>query len=100
LDAEPALVAGEDDRQALRALRAHDAIEPGQVGLQHVPVQEQEGAQGLVLGRGGHPAVDRQRGEEAGDLRSPHLRGMALGVEEEDVALDPRDIGLLRLRRL
>jgi len=49
----------------------------------------------LVLGGGGHPAVDRQRGEEAGHFRGTHLGRMALGVEEEDVALDPRDVGLL-----
>jgi hypothetical protein len=38
---------------------------------------------------------DGQRGEEAGDLRRPHLGGMALGLEEEDVPLDPRDVGFL-----
>ena len=90
------LVAGEDDRQALGALRAHDAIEPGKIDLQHVPVQEQEGAQSLVLGGGGHVAVDRQGGEETGDLGRTHLGRMALGVEEEDVPLDPRDVGVLR----
>jgi hypothetical protein len=91
----PDLVAGEDDRQAHGAFRAHDPVEPRQVDLQHVPVQEQEGAQGLVLGGGGHPAIDRQRGEEAGHFRGAHLGRMALGAEEEDVALDPRDVGLL-----
>jgi hypothetical protein len=30
------LVADEDDRQALRALRVHDAVEPGQIGLRRV----------------------------------------------------------------
>ena len=90
------LVARQENRQPLRALGAHDPVEPGKVDLQHVSVQEQEGAQGLVLGGGGHLAIDRQRGEEACDLLGAHLGRMALGVKEEDVALDPRDVGLLR----
>jgi hypothetical protein len=51
------LIAGKDDGQPLRALGAHDAGEPGKVDLQHVAVQEPEGAQGLVLGRGRDVAV-------------------------------------------
>ncbi len=51
--------------QSLGALGADDTVEPGEVDVQHVPVQEQEGAQRLVLGRGGDMAIDGQRGEEA-----------------------------------
>ena len=87
------LVAAEDDGQPLGALGTHDAVEPGKVDLQHVAVQEQEGAQGLVLGRGRDVAAHGQRGEEAGDLWGAHLGRVALAVEE-DVALDPRDVGV------
>ena len=90
LEHRPDLVAGEDDRQPVAALGTHDPVQPGQVDLQHIPVQEQEGAQRLVLGRGGHPVVDGQRGEEAGDLWNTHLGRMALGVEEKKEALCTR----------
>jgi hypothetical protein len=86
-------IADEDDWQTVGAFRAHDAGEPGQIDLEHVSVQEQEGIQGPVLSGGDHPAVDRQRGEEAGDSRGTHLSRMALGLEEEDVALVPGDGG-------
>ena len=43
--------------------------------------------------RGGHLPVDRKRAQEASDLGRSHLGGVALGVEE-DVASDPRDVGL------
>ena len=56
------LIAGEDDGEAFGALGAHDAVEPRQVDLQHVAVQEQEGAQRLVLGRGRDAAIHGQRG--------------------------------------
>src|SRR6266542_3488421 len=59
-----------------------------------VAVEEQQGAERLVLGGGGHPPVDRQRAQEASDFGRPHLRGVAL-AEEEDVASDPRDVGFL-----
>ena len=38
------LLASQDDGQTLRTLRAHDALEPGQVQLEHVAVEKQEGA--------------------------------------------------------
>jgi hypothetical protein len=42
LEHGPHLLAREDDRQALRALRAHDFVEPRQVDRQHFSVEEQE----------------------------------------------------------
>src|SRR5712691_1966337 len=36
------LIAAENDRKPLRAPRAHDAIEPWEIHLQHVLVEEQE----------------------------------------------------------
>jgi hypothetical protein len=87
------LGAGQDDGQPCGALGAYDAIEPREVHLQHVAVQEQQRAQGLVLGRGRDVAIDSQRGQEPRDLRGAHLGGVAL-VVEEDIALDPPDIGV------
>jgi hypothetical protein len=57
-------------------------------------VEEQESVQRLVLGRGCNFALDGQRTQEARDLRSAHLEGMTLAVEE-NVAPDPPDVGLL-----
>jgi hypothetical protein len=46
------------------------------------------------LGGGGNLPLNGERGQECGDFRGAHLRRMTLAVEE-DVALDPVDIGLL-----
>src|SRR2546428_12373942 len=86
------LLAGQDDWQALGALRADDAVEPWEIDLQHVTVQEEQRAQRLVLGRGGHLALDRERAQEPGDLCRAHFDWMALAVED-DVSADPRDAG-------
>jgi hypothetical protein len=67
--------------------------------FEHVPVQEQEGAEGLVLGRGGHVLIDSQMGQKSLDLGSAHVGGMAL-VMEQDIACDPADVGLLRTDRV
>jgi len=48
----------------------------------------------LVLGRGRDFVLDRERGQELGDLGSAHLHGVALTVEK-DVTLDPVDVRLL-----
>ena len=88
------LLAGQDDGQALGPLRADDAVEPWEIELQHVAVQEEQRAQRLVLSRGGHLALDRERAEELGDLRRAHVDWISLAVEE-DVSTDPRDVRLL-----
>jgi hypothetical protein len=62
--------------------------------LQDLSVQEEQGAQCLVLSGRGDPSVHGEGTEEAGDFGRPHLGGVAL-VVEEDVAADPRDVGLL-----
>jgi hypothetical protein len=51
-------------------------------------VEEEQGAEGLVLRRGGDVAVDGQIGEEVVDFRFTHFDGMALAVEQ-DVAFGP-----------
>jgi hypothetical protein len=88
------LVAGQNDGEAFRSPGPDDVVEPWQVLMQDVAVEEQERAQRLVLGRGGHPTFDGQGAEKACDFRRAHLGGMALAVEE-DVAADPPDVGLL-----
>jgi len=71
-----------------------DLVEPGQVDAEHLAVEKEQGAQGLVLGGGGDLPLNGERGQECGDLRGAHLRRMTLAVEE-DVALDPVHVGFL-----
>ena len=77
------LVARQDDGEVLGALGPDHVLQPGQVLVQDVTVEEQEGVQRLVLGGRGHLALDGQGSEEARDLGGAHLRGMALAVEED-----------------
>jgi len=45
----PHLVPGQDDGQALRALGPDDLVHPREIDCQDLPVQEEQGAQRLVL---------------------------------------------------
>lgn len=83
------LVAGHDDGQVVRAPGADEVVEPGQVLIEHLPVEEQPRPERLILGGGGDPPVDDQRGEELGDLRGPHLGGVALAMEKDVRLIQP-----------
>ena len=78
-----------------RAREADCAIAPPQILVEHLAIQEQEGAEGLVLGRGSDVFLDSQVGEIGFDLGGAHF-GRVTHVVEVDVALDPADVGLLR----
>lgn len=56
--------------------------------MQDFAVKEEEGAEGLVLGRGGDVAGDGEVSEELFDFTGAHLVGMAF-VVVEDEAFDP-----------
>ena len=74
----PHLVPGQDDGQALRALGADDLIQPREIDFQHRPVQEEQGAQRLVLrGRGDLP-LDCEGAQEARDFGRPMSAGWRL----------------------
>jgi len=90
----PNLLPGEHDREPRRALRPDHVVEPWQVLLEDVAIQEEERAQCLVLGRRRHVALDGERAEELRDLRCAHLGRMTLAMEEDEPA-DPRQIGTL-----
>jgi hypothetical protein len=87
------LVAGEDGGQVLRAGGASQAVFEGKVLLEHLAVEKEQGAEGLVLGGGGNMLHGGEVDEKAADLIRPHVGGVAL-VVEEDVALDPVNVGL------
>jgi len=57
-------------------------------------MQEEQGAERLILCRGTDPAAHGEVGEKLDDLGRPHLRRMPLAVKE-DVSTRPADVGLL-----
>ena len=69
--------------------------------MKHLTVEEEDGAESLILGGGGHVALYGQVGEKGFDpstgsgqrFRRAHILGMAF-VMEKDVALDPVRVGL------
>jgi hypothetical protein len=93
-DDQAHLVAGQDGWEPSRSLGSDHVVEPGQVLLEDVAVEEQESVQRLVLGRGGNLALDGQGTQEARDLGGAHLEGMRLAMEA-DVPADPPDVGRL-----
>jgi len=69
LEDQADLVGRQNDGKAGGPLRPDDLVEPGEVDAEHVAVQEQQGRQGLVLGRCRHAPVDGEVGEEGGHFR-------------------------------
>jgi hypothetical protein len=63
-----------------------DVVEPRE--LDALSIEEEQGAQGLVLGGGRDVVVNGESGQEGGGLGGAHLSPVALAVEE-DVPLDP-----------
>ncbi len=62
--------------------------------MKHLPVEEKQGAERLVLRRGGDVQPDRQVREEFRDLALAHFYGVALSIVENE-SPDPRQILLL-----
>ena len=62
---------------------------------QHVPVQNQERAEGLVLGGGGHILPHSDVRQKRLNFGRAHLPGMPLAVEK-DKAPNPVDVALFR----
>ena len=87
------LLFGQDGGQALGFLGADGINGVVELLVEHFAVEEEQGAEGLILGGGGDVPLDGQVGQEGLDLRGAHLLGVAL-VVEEDEAFDPVDVGL------
>lgn len=60
-------------------------------------IQEEDGADGLVLGGGGNMPFDYEMGDELVDLVDAHFFGVAF-VVVEDVFSDPLDVGFAGAR--
>lgn len=89
------LVAGQDGGQALGPTGGDDAGPLLERLTENLAIEEKDGAEGLILGRGGDIPLDGQVGQERFQLGDAHLPGMALAVEEDE-SPDPIDVGIFR----
>jgi len=83
------------DRQMPSPFGPDQPFELAHLAPQDGPVEKEQGAQGLGLGRRADPLVHRQMGQEGIHLNFAHLRRMALPMEQ-DVVTYPMKVGLLR----
>ena len=88
------LGARQHHRQLPRLFRPYDRSEVPEFAVQHPPVEERDRVQGLILGRRGHIAVDRQMAQERHDLPLPHLPRMS-SARKPNEAANPLDVRLL-----
>lgn len=88
------LVSRQHSRKAFGLFRAQDVAVEADCVFEHVAIQEAQGAERLVVGRGGDLSVDGHMGEEGFDLSSAHLLRVAklalCGSVREDEAFGPR----------
>lgn len=71
----PYLLPREDARHAGWAVGALDAFDEGQLNSQHVAVEKQQRAEGMILRGGGDVGFDGQVREELADLFGPISAG-------------------------
>ena len=67
----------------------------GQGRVKDMPIEKNQGVQGLPLGGGRHLALSGQVGEKPFHIRCPKPVRMGLAAEVMDIAQDPLAIGLL-----
>ncbi len=76
-------------------LGADDALYDADVHAQDRAIQEDQGAEGLVLSGSRHVEVSSEVGEKGRHMLLPHLFGMTNAVEEDEAA-SPLEVCLLR----
>jgi hypothetical protein len=84
---------GDDDGQGFGFLGADDVGGEFDLDFEDVAVEEEDGAEGLVLGGGGDVPFGCKVGDECLDFGGAHVLWVAFAVEE-DVAFDPVFVGL------
>ncbi len=84
---------GEDDGEGFGFLGANDVGGKVNLGLKNMAVEEEDGAEGLILGGGGDVLFGGEVGDECLDFGRAHVFWVAF-VVEEDVAFDPILVGL------
>ena len=88
---------GEHDGNALGFLGAHEVVEPLELHVQHVSIQEHERAECLALRRGADAMIGGEARKEALDLVAAELARVAAGVKVNE-ATNPVHIRLFRAR--
>ncbi len=86
-------VTREHKRLVHRAHRAFHFLQPADLLLEHLVIEEQNGAQRLVLRGSRHSPIHRQISQEAPHLLSPQCLGMPISVETHE-APNPAEISL------
>ena len=92
----PHLGAGEHRGEAFGPVGAVERPKVAELDPEHLFVEEEEGIEGLVLGRGGHVAVRRQVVQKVPDVVFVKVAGMG-GVVEANEAGDPAGVRLFRV---
>ena len=88
------LVAGEHHGQALRQAGARHLVEPRQLAAEDLAVEEEKGAERLVLGGGADLAPRGEVAEVPRHLGCAEAVGVPLPVKEDEAA-DPGDVRVL-----
>ncbi len=78
-----------------RSLRRRRALDARERPVEHIGVEEGQRRERLILSRRRDLIVGRERGQKPPDLLLGEIARMP-PVVEQDVALDPMDVGLLR----
>jgi len=97
LDNVDGLFPGQNGRQATRLFGLNGVDSAIQFYFEYITIEEKDGVERLILGRGGDVALHGQVGQVCLDLVHPHLPWMAF-VVEEDEALDPIGVSLFGAR--
>ena len=84
---------GEDDGEGLGFFGADGIRGDIHLDVKNVAVEEEDSAEGLVLGGGGDMTLDGEMCDEGLDLIGAHVFGVAF-IMKEDVAFDPVLVGL------
>lgn len=93
------LLSREHHGEACQVLGPGDPVAPGQFGLQHLTVQEQEGGERLILRGRGHVPRDRGRSQECLGFCAAELPRVALAMKKY-VASNPENLGVFGAHRI
>lgn len=93
------VAAREDVGEVGGALGAFEALERGQLHLEHLAVEEDQGAERLVLRRSRGVTPDREVVEEGRDLGGAHLARVTTLVKADEVA-HPAEVRLVGAQRI
>src|SRR4051812_39726720 len=83
-----------NDRELRRAPDPLNAGDELKLLLQHLLVEEKQGAKGLILGRGGYLSINGKVAEILGNFFFAHFGRVAFFVEENETA-NPIEVSLL-----